>query len=93
MSADAEMGRIAPTRMALVNTALGRAEAATEWLQRAAAERDPDLLYDLRDPDFDEIRSQPAFQAVEERVRGSARPARSFLDASLVALTIWRARS
>ena len=69
MSARADAGRIPPTRMATVHAALGQGDVALRWLERAAAEHDPDVVYDLRNPDFDEIRAEPRFQALLARLR------------------------
>jgi hypothetical protein len=92
--AGADAGRVPPTRVATVYAALRQDDQALAWLERAAAEHDADLVFDLRDPDFDAIRSEPRFRAVEERVGSRARPRGGRLAASSFAwLNPWRARS
>jgi DNA-binding winged helix-turn-helix (wHTH) protein/tetratricopeptide (TPR) repeat protein len=61
--------RVAPTKLATLQALLGDGEAALGSLERAAAERDPDLVYVLRDSEFDALRGLPRFQAIDARVR------------------------
>ena len=61
----------APTRVATLFALLDERDAAIDWLETAAAERDPDLIYALRDPDFDRLRESPRFVALERRIISS----------------------
>ena len=81
LAAGAEAGRVPPTRMATVYASLGEDDRAMSWLERAAAEHDPDVVFDLRDPDFDGLRPDPRFRALENRIRGRAAPRASLLEA------------
>jgi DNA-binding winged helix-turn-helix (wHTH) protein/tetratricopeptide (TPR) repeat protein len=47
----------------------GNSATALTCLERAAAERDPSLVYALRDPEFDRLRAMPRYRALEARVR------------------------
>lgn len=64
---------------------LAQADPALKWLERAAAERDPDLVYELRNPDYDAMRLDPRFAALYERVLGGVRPMYRPSNASLLA--------
>jgi DNA-binding winged helix-turn-helix (wHTH) protein len=51
-----------PVWTATMFAAAGEEDAALSWLERAAAERDPDLLYGLQNPAFDTLRQTARFQ-------------------------------
>jgi len=40
--------------------------------ETASAERGPDLIYSLRDPDFDRLRDSPRFIALKVRLKPDA---------------------
>jgi DNA-binding winged helix-turn-helix (wHTH) protein/tetratricopeptide (TPR) repeat protein len=61
---------VPPTRYATLYALLGDRDAALDWLETAADERDPELLYVLRDPDFARLRGAPRFTALERRIQG-----------------------
>jgi DNA-binding winged helix-turn-helix (wHTH) protein len=81
----AEAGRIPPTRMACVYAVLAQADPVLKWLERAVAERDLDLVYELRNPDYDAVRADPRFVALHGRVLGEVRPIRRRTEDSLFA--------
>jgi DNA-binding winged helix-turn-helix (wHTH) protein len=56
--------RDARRRAATIQALLDHDEQAIAWLDRAAAERDPELPYALRNPEFDRLRDQPRYQAI-----------------------------
>lgn len=85
MSPLAEAGRIPPTRLAGVHAVLAQSDPVLKWLERAAAERDPELVYELRNPDYDKVRSDSRFAALCERVLGGVRPTYRPSNASLLA--------
>jgi serine/threonine-protein kinase len=64
----AEKGRLGPGQMAFVELALGNRDAALEWLERAAEDRDPDLLWIAVDPRVDPLRNEPRLQAIVARL-------------------------
>jgi DNA-binding winged helix-turn-helix (wHTH) protein/tetratricopeptide (TPR) repeat protein len=68
MQASARDTHISPTRVGTLLALLDDRDAAVDWLETAAAERDPDLVYALRDPDFDRLRDSPRFVALERRL-------------------------
>jgi len=41
-------------------------------VETAAAERDPDRIYSLRDPDFDRLHDSPRFIALKVRLKPDA---------------------
>jgi DNA-binding winged helix-turn-helix (wHTH) protein len=69
-TASATNARVSPTRVATLLALVDDRETAIGWLETAAAERDPDLIYALRDPDFDRLRESPRFVAIERRTIG-----------------------
>ena len=42
-----------------------------DQLEAAAADRDPDLIYAFRDPEFEHLHGLARFQSLERRIRGS----------------------
>ncbi|MGB2713555.1 MAG: protein kinase [Vicinamibacterales bacterium] len=54
--------RIGPGQLAYIHTALGEHEPALQFLERAAEERDSDLLWLAVDPRVDPLRREPRFQ-------------------------------
>jgi hypothetical protein len=76
----AEAGRIPPTRLAAAHVALGENDAALDWLERAAGEHDPEIVYMLRNPEFDALRGDRRFRALEAGMHKLPR-----LRASLIA--------
>ena len=57
-----------PTLIALIYTALGNNDEAFHWLERAYAQRDPDLCLLRVDPRLDSLRAHPRFLNLLERV-------------------------
>ena len=51
-----------------VYLALGETEAALDWLERAAEERSPLIVYVKVAPQFDKLRAEPRFHALLRRV-------------------------
>jgi TolB-like protein len=60
--------RVSPAGLAVVHGALGEADAAFPWLQRAYQERDDVLLWLKVHPVFDPLRADPRFPALQRRV-------------------------
>jgi DNA-binding winged helix-turn-helix (wHTH) protein len=81
----AEAGRIPPTRLASVHAWLAQAEPALKWLWQAAAERDPELVYELRSPDYDALRSDASFEALYAQVMGDSSGPHPPFNAALMA--------
>ena len=71
MTSNAGTG-LSPTRIATFYALLAEPDAAVEWLEKAAFDRDPELVYALRDPDFDRLHGRDEFDALDRRVRGDA---------------------
>lgn len=69
LTAPEERRHVPPTRVAALHAMLGDADAAMAALEQAAREKDPDLVYVLRDPEFDILRALPRFLALDARVR------------------------
>jgi tetratricopeptide (TPR) repeat protein len=61
-------GRLNRVAEAVVQTGLGRPEAALIALEQASAERDDDLVLSALDPRFQLLRSHPRFQSLFERM-------------------------
>lgn len=59
---------VQPNFIALIYSALGDNEAAFRWLERAYAERDEDLALLEVDPRFDQLRGDPRFKSLVQRV-------------------------
>jgi len=57
------------TELAGLEALRGRTDAALGWLEQAAWERDPELVWVLRNPEFTRLRALPRFQALDARVR------------------------
>jgi DNA-binding winged helix-turn-helix (wHTH) protein len=72
---------VPPTRYATLYALLGDRDAALDWLEAAADERDPELLYLLRDPDVTPLRGLPRFTALERRVHGVRAVSNAAFDA------------
>ncbi len=64
--------RARATHVAALETLRGHPDAALGWLEQAAREHDPDLVYALRDPEFGALRALARYQALDARVRGSS---------------------
>jgi DNA-binding winged helix-turn-helix (wHTH) protein/tetratricopeptide (TPR) repeat protein len=82
MSAAAEREAIPPTRFAEIHAVLGEEDAALDWLERAAREHHPALVYSLSDPHYEGLRARPRFRRLQDAV-GSL-PARPALSGLLV---------
>jgi eukaryotic-like serine/threonine-protein kinase len=65
---DAANGRLGPAHFAYVHAALGDRAMALTLLERAASERDPDILWLAVDPRVDQLRSEPRFEQLLERL-------------------------
>jgi TolB-like protein/Flp pilus assembly protein TadD len=59
---------VAASSIAIVHVALGEADRAFQWLDRAVGDRDPFLLLIDVDSLFDPIRADPRFAAIRNRV-------------------------
>jgi TolB-like protein/DNA-binding winged helix-turn-helix (wHTH) protein/Flp pilus assembly protein TadD len=57
-----------PVQMALVNAGLGRRERAFEWLDRAYADRDSQLMTLNWQREMDSLRSDPRFAELKRRI-------------------------
>ena len=63
-------GQVVPaTLLAALESVRGHADAALGWLEQAAWEHDPELVWVLRNPAFTRLRALPRFQALDARVR------------------------
>jgi tetratricopeptide (TPR) repeat protein len=60
----AQHERLGPGQLAYIQIALGEREAALQQLERAAEERDSDLLWLAVDPRVDPLRQEPRFQSL-----------------------------
>lgn len=58
-----------PFKLAAMHADLGQAEAALDWLERAAAQRDGHLVYLAVDPQFDGLRGLPRYRRLAGRLR------------------------
>jgi tetratricopeptide (TPR) repeat protein len=58
---------VPPYNMALVHAGLGQRVAVFEWLDKAYAERDVNLMFVTVDPKWDPYRNDPRFVALLER--------------------------
>ncbi|MFO7587494.1 MAG: BTAD domain-containing putative transcriptional regulator [Gemmatimonadota bacterium] len=59
---------VAPMRLAGAHARAGHREAAMEALQRAVADRDPQVLFFRCDPSFDGLRDDPRFEEAARRI-------------------------
>jgi tetratricopeptide (TPR) repeat protein/TolB-like protein len=60
--------RMGPVHYAYMYLGLGSSEEALAYLERAADERSPDVLWLAVDPRVDELRGEPRFERVLERI-------------------------
>ena len=67
-------GAASASRLALLNAMAGRTDQALDWLERAAAERDADFLFTLRDPALDRLRHLPRFRSLLPRALAQPAP-------------------
>jgi serine/threonine-protein kinase len=69
LGARADSGRYVPSyEIAKAHDALGRADAAFAWLERALAERSHSLVFLRVDPQLARLRADPRFARLERRV-------------------------
>ncbi len=61
IEAQAQKEYVSPMAFALVHTALNDKDRAFQWLKKAAEQRDPILIYYLRDPQLENLQSDPRF--------------------------------
>lgn len=61
----------AAMKLAAMYAAVGEAEPAMDWLERAAAQREPHLMFVGVDPRFDAVRGSPRYRELMRKVRGS----------------------
>jgi DNA-binding winged helix-turn-helix (wHTH) protein/tetratricopeptide (TPR) repeat protein len=61
---EALRGRASNSKAALLSVLAGRNDEALAWLERAAADRESDFAFALRDPAFDVLRGLPRFQTL-----------------------------
>jgi hypothetical protein len=64
----AKRAPIFPDYRALVHAALGEADEAFEWLEKALEERCWVLVFLKVDPAYENLRSDPRFDALTERI-------------------------
>jgi adenylate cyclase len=57
-----------PIRVAMVHIGLGETDRAFEWLQKALEAHDWQMALLKAEPTFDDLRSDPRFEALLERV-------------------------
>jgi TolB-like protein/Flp pilus assembly protein TadD/tRNA A-37 threonylcarbamoyl transferase component Bud32 len=69
LEAAGRTGYLPPFRVALVHTALGDADQAFAWLEKAFADRSPWMAYVKTDPALAELRGDPRFQDLLRRLR------------------------
>jgi hypothetical protein len=62
-------GKDSPYQVAEVYGACGEADKAFEWIERAVTERDPGVSYLRMDPFLREMRDDPRWQPLLERLR------------------------
>jgi hypothetical protein len=65
----ARHGTDSPYQVAEVHGARGEADQAFEWLERTFAQRDPGLTYLKIDPFLKNLRADPRWRALLERLR------------------------
>ncbi len=67
---DLETGKkyVSPAELAILYTSLGERDKALSSLERAFAERDPQIQYLLIEPNYDDLRSEPRFAALVRSV-------------------------
>jgi DNA-binding winged helix-turn-helix (wHTH) protein/tetratricopeptide (TPR) repeat protein len=63
-----------PVWTAMLYAVAGDGDTAMTWLERAAAERDFDLVFDLRNPAFDAVRSDARYQRLAAAIGLPAEP-------------------
>jgi DNA-binding winged helix-turn-helix (wHTH) protein len=76
-SRDSDARRSHTTRLAALEALRGRPDAALDWLEQAETDRNPELLYALRDPELSVLRPLPRYQRLVMRVHRGAPAARS----------------
>ena len=59
---------VSPAELAILYTSLGERDKALTSLERAVAERDPQIQYLLIEPNYDDLRSEPRFAALVRNV-------------------------
>jgi hypothetical protein len=64
----ATMRHVSPCLIAQVHAALGEPDLALAALERAAEERDPEIVFIGVRPAYAPLRSDPRFQALREKV-------------------------
>jgi TolB-like protein/Tfp pilus assembly protein PilF len=67
-SVEARQYPLGPYAIAALHLRLGHREEALAWLERAALERDGNLLMAAVDPDFDALQGEPRFAALLQRM-------------------------
>ena len=66
--ARARDGYVSPYYLAVVEAGLGHRDAALDWLEQAARERDGWLVFMRWDPRLDPVRTDPRFSSLLETV-------------------------
>jgi TolB-like protein/Tfp pilus assembly protein PilF/tRNA A-37 threonylcarbamoyl transferase component Bud32 len=66
--ARAAPGQATSSTFALIHLGRGRLDSAFVWLERAADDNDPAVIYAKVDPRFDELHSDPRFHALLKRM-------------------------
>jgi DNA-binding winged helix-turn-helix (wHTH) protein/tetratricopeptide (TPR) repeat protein len=64
--------RISPTSIATIEALAGDRTAALDWLERAAVERDAELVFNLRNPEFDPLHGEPRYRALVTRITSAS---------------------
>ena len=60
--------RVEPTSIVLLNIGLGKKDEALVWLEKACAERTPNVNAIKVDPTYDPLRNDPRFHAVLKQI-------------------------
>jgi hypothetical protein len=66
---DRRLGRTAAFQVAQAYAYLGEVDRAFEWLDRAYAQRDPDVTHSAKDELFSALHGNPWWQAQLQRMR------------------------
>jgi serine/threonine-protein kinase len=68
LTARARREYVSPLAFAAIHIGLGEAGRALDWIEKAYAERNSDLIYARIDPYFDALRSEPRFLALLKKM-------------------------
>jgi tetratricopeptide (TPR) repeat protein len=60
---------VSPYYMGIVYLAMGKNDAAMDWLEKAFADRSNGLVFLKVEPELDSLRSNPRFAALERKLK------------------------